>query len=106
MALLQSNPENPLGLNQGIPEKVRVTARGGDITKGMVVYFDLAAADAGVTASTAWGSATNPTANVLKATATHNGVQTTAYWLLAVAAEDISDDQQGWGFGSHRVGSG
>lgn len=94
MSLFKSQSQNPLGLNKSSPETVRCTMRGSAGSKGQIVRFDLAASDGGTTASTAFGNATNPTANVLLSTASHNGVQMTTPWLHGVLMADVADDAQ------------
>jgi hypothetical protein len=71
--------------------------RGGAGTDGMVVYFDLAASDTSVTASTSFGAASNPTSNVVQAGAAQDGgASNTTTWVLGVLDEDIADDAEGW----------
>lgn len=94
--LFDTSAGNPLGLHPGRPMKVRVKMRGAAGTQGQIVRFDLAASDAAVTASTDFGSATNPTSNVLHATNSHNGFQTTTVYLYAILQEAIADDGEGW----------
>ncbi len=65
--------------------------RGGAGIKGQIVRFDIPAADGGTTASLNFGLSTSPTANVLLATATHNGVGT-AGWITGVLMADVADD--------------
>lgn len=89
--LFQSNPQNPLGLNEGLQEVVVATMRGGAGVKGQIVYFDIPAGDTDTTASLKFGLSTSPTANVLLATATHNGVGT-ARWILGVLLDDVADN--------------
>lgn len=96
MGLFSPSSQNPLGIHPGRAEKVRVVMRGSAGVKGNIVYFDLAAADAAVTAAVAFGGATNPTANVLLATGTHEGKDTLTQWLFGILAEDIADDVQGF----------
>lgn len=97
MAVFDAASANPLGLNSGKSERVRVKMRGSAGSRGNTVYFDLAAGDGAVTASTAFGGATNPTSNVLLATASHDGGQTgSVIWLIGILAEDIADDAEGW----------
>lgn len=93
MSLFKTDSQNPLGLNKSSPEICRATMRGGAGIKGQIVYFDIPAGDGGTTASTNFGAATSPTANVLLATATHNGVGT-AGWITGVLMDDVADDQQ------------
>lgn len=89
--------QNPLGLHPGRAEKVRVKMRGSAGLIGNVVYFDLAASDGSVTASTNFGAATNPTSNVVLATSDHDGTSAlAAHFLLGVLAEGIADDAEGW----------
>ena len=94
--LFYSSIENPLGLNPGPAEKVRVKMRGSAGTAGQAVYFDLAAGDAAVTAATTFGAAGNPTSNVLAATNSHDGYQTTTVYFYGILAEAIADDAEGW----------
>lgn len=96
MALFDTSCQNPLGLHPGPVEKVRAYARGGAITKGMVVRFDVGATDGDVTAAVTFGGASNPTSNILAATSSHNGYQTTLVYLYGVAMEAIANDGQGW----------
>lgn len=96
-ALFGTSSQNPLGLNAGQQEKVRVTLRGGSSAlKGSLVRFDLAASDGGTTAGVNFGLSTSPTANVLPATNSHNGYQTTALYLYGVLDQDLADDGVGW----------
>lgn len=90
-ALLGTDGHNPIGLPQGKLEWCYATMRGSAGSKGNWVYFDIPAGDAGTTASTDFGKTTSPTANVLLATATHNGVGT-AGWITGVLLEDCADD--------------
>lgn len=96
-ALFDSQTQNPIGLNATSPQKIWATLRGGsDLKKGAIVRFDLAATDGAVTASTSFGSATSPTANVLPATNSHDGYQTTTVYLYGILDQDLSDDESGW----------
>lgn len=92
--LFRSNVQNPIGLNEGDAEIVNVTMLGSAGVKGQIVYFDLIAGTSGTTASTKFGSAANPSANVVLATATHNGVGTSR-WILGVLMEDIAQNAKG-----------
>ena len=50
-----------------------------------------------VTASTNFGQSTAPTANVILATATHDGTESDAtHFIYGILAEDIADDGEGW----------
>ena len=84
MGLLTGPTANPLGLHAGL-EKVRAKAPLTAIAVGQCVYFDLAAAASGVTASTAFGASTSPTANVVLATATHDGTLEATAWIHGIA---------------------
>lgn len=94
MTLFGPSAQNPLGLHPGRRERCRVKMRGSAGSKGQVVAFDLTASDAAVTASTNFGGATDPTANVILTTAT--GFQSTAIEFCAILDEDIADDGEGW----------
>lgn len=97
MALFSPSSQNPLGLHPGRAEKVRVKMRGGAGSRGNTVRFVLLASDdAAVTASTSFGASTDPTANVLLATGSHTGKETTTVYLYGILAEDIADDGEGW----------
>jgi hypothetical protein len=96
MALFSPSSQNPLGLPPGRPEKCRVKLRNSDGSKGQIVYFDLAASDGEVTASTNFGGATNPTSNVILATNAHDGNSDTTGFLYGVLAEDITENGEGW----------
>lgn len=89
--LLCSDAQGPIGLPEGKLEWCYATMRGGTGVKGQWVYFDIPAGDTGTTASTNFGLTTSPTANVLLATATHNGVGT-AGWITGILLEDAADD--------------
>lgn len=91
-ALLFGNVGDPLGLAQSPPQVVNAYMRGSAGSQGQIVRFDLGASDGAVTASTNFNQATNPTANVLLATNSHNGVQTTVMYLYGVLMEDVADD--------------
>lgn len=95
MTLFSTQSQNPIGLNRSQPECVYAYMRGGAGTKGQIVRFDLAASHAAVTASTNFGGPTNPTSNVLAATNTHNGFQTTTIYLYGILMEDIADNTLG-----------
>jgi hypothetical protein len=98
MAVFEAAGNNPLGLHPGKAERVRVKIQGSSGNRGQVVYFDLATAStSGVTASTAFGGATDPTSNVRLATASHDGGQTgSVIWLHGILAEDIAAGAEGW----------
>jgi hypothetical protein len=71
--------------------------RNSDGVEGQCVYFDLAASDGEVTAAVAFGGTTNPTSNVIAATADHDGGQVSqVIWLIGILAEDIAENQEGW----------
>lgn len=96
MGLLDSSVRPPFGFGQGQAEKVWCTMRGGSGSKGGVVYFDLVAGDAAVTASTNFGNKTNPTANVIAATSTQDGEGDQTCPIMGVLAQDLADDASGW----------
>lgn len=96
MGLFSPSAQNPLGLHPGRAERVRAKMRGSAGSRGNIVYFDLAASDGAVTASTVFGGATDPLSNVILATATHDGTAETTAWIFGILAEDIVDDNEGW----------
>lgn len=97
MALFKSSTQNPYGLNRSSPELVWVTLRGGSSAlKGSLVRFDIGSSDGGTTASTAFGNASSPTANVLPATGSHTSADDPLIYLYAVLMQDLADDQSGW----------
>ena len=87
---------NPLGLHPGRAEKVRATMRGSSGNKGQVVYFDLAASDGDVTAAVAFGAVSNPTSNVILATATHDGTLESTMWFFGILKDNLDNDAEGW----------
>jgi hypothetical protein len=97
MGLFSPSSQNPLGLHPGRQERVRVKMRNSAGTQGMVCYFDLAASDGEVTASTNFGAATNPTANVITSTASQDGDEVASViWLHCVLNEAIAENAEGW----------
>lgn len=96
MGLLDSSVRPPFGFGQGQTEKVWCTMRASSGAKGQLVYFDLVAGDGAVTASTNFGNKTNPTANVLLATNSHDGTGDQTAFLYGVLAQALADDASGW----------
>lgn len=94
--LFSTSVLNPLGLNPGSAERIRVIARGGDVKIGTIVQFELDAADAAVTASLNYGGSTDPTSNVIASIAAEGLMTQALYHIYGVCVADIDDDTEGY----------
>lgn len=106
MGLFYSNPQNPLGMNSGRAEKVRVIVRNGDGLDGECCVFDIAASDGEVTAKLEEGATDSPTANVLQTTTSigkSDNIKTVH--LYCILAENIAENAEGWAYIRGRVGA-
>ena len=115
--LFSTSVQNPRGLNPGMPEKVTVIARGGDLKIGHIVQFELDAADGDVTASLNYGGSSDPTSNVIKSIAAEGLLSQALYHIYGVCVADIDDNATGevyirgdvplaWDAASDATGSG
>lgn len=99
MSIYYSNPQNPLGLNSGRAEKVRVILRNGAASEGHCCVFDIAASDGEVTATLQEGGTDSPTVNVLKTDGTigkSDNIKTVHFYCIL--AEDIAENAEGWAY--------
>lgn len=88
--MFDTSTQNPIGVNPGSNIIANVYSRGGAQVAKKLVYFDIAASDAAVTASKNFGTADHQFSNVLTATATQSQEN-----ILAVTTEAIADDALG-----------
>ena len=115
--LFSTSVQHPRGLNPGMPEKVTVIVRGGDVKIGTIVQFELDANEGEVTASLNYGGSTDPTSNVIASIANEGKLTQALYHIYGVCVADIDDDATGevyirgdvplyWDAASDATGSG